>query len=257
MASKKKAAQIEGPSAYPVIASDDMAKSLAAIRENLGEGSLGAFDLDRVRVPAGGGRTFEIDGLEGVEAKPVIPGIIIAWRQTRCYWRGPKGTTTTPPDCTSSDGMIGVGDPGGKCRDCPFSEFGTAVKEDGAPGAGQACKDGRQLFVLQEASWLPTLIVAPPTSIKAVKTFMTRLASKAVPFYAVYVKIGIEVDTSAGGDKFSKLTISSNGLLEPEALARVREYQQCVQPMIAGVPVTPSDGGEPGDGTRPDDDDAE
>ena len=66
--------------------------------------------------------------LEGEESAKTVEGIIVGWRPARIYWKKGlnEGGGKLPPDCTSIDGFIGIGDPGGACATCPFSKFGSS-----------------------------------------------------------------------------------------------------------------------------------
>ena len=52
----------------------------------LGSEGLSPKDLERVRLPAGGGISWEVQTLEGEKTVQEIQGIIIAQRQVRVYW---------------------------------------------------------------------------------------------------------------------------------------------------------------------------
>src|SRR3990167_1766865 len=104
--------------------------SMAGVMANIGAGGLTEFDLDRVKVPAAGGLTWQIPGLHEAESKSV-DGVIVAWRDPHSFWR--EGVSTTgggaPPDCYSHDGIVGIGKPGGECVTCPNNAWGSANRD--------------------------------------------------------------------------------------------------------------------------------
>lgn len=198
------------------------------IRDNLGGDGLSPHELDKVKVPSGGGSTWEVPGLDGIEAMKEIEGIIIERATRRAYWPT-KEADGESPDCRSEDGLIGIGDPGGSCAECPFNEFGSDV--DG--GAGKACKETRQLFLLQPDSLIPIVLTVPPASLANVKAYFLRLLRAQLSPLDVVTKIGLEVATRKGTTtKFSKVTLSAGQRLDPDAKARMRAYAALLTPAM-------------------------
>ena len=230
--------------AYPALQIEgrDFKEALATIKENLGDHKLGALDLERVSIPAGGGKTWELPTLDG-ETKTATDwsGIIIAWRDVRVYWSQQFSGGGSPPDCSSDDAATGKGNPGGPCGTCPFAEFGTATRQDGTAGRGQACKQIIQVFVLVPGSWLPTVLSVPPTSIKLVRRYLTRLAAKALPYYGVVTSFGLDSDKSADGFKYSAVVPAVAKVLTGEERARARAFAQQFAPLVHTIELTDAD----------------
>lgn len=228
-------------STYAVLKSDpeELRSVLAA---NVGDGGLGAFELDRVRVPAGGGKAWEVPGLDGSDTIKEIEGVIVAWRDARAYWQADLDASGggTPPDCSSSDGVRGVGDPGGVCMACPMAQFGSATKA-GKQARGQACKQTRMLFMVRPGDSLPIVVVAPPSSLKAVKQYFLRLASQAIPFYGVVTALGLEPDKSKDGITYSKVAPKLVSRLEPAERERMNGYAQAIAVLVNKVTVESAD----------------
>jgi len=229
---------------FPVLAMEaaDFKEKFEIVRENLGGRQISPLDLDRVKVPAGGGKVWELPTLDGeVKAATEWDGVIIAWRDIRVFWADKYEGGGVPPDCVSDDGVTGKGAPGGACRDCPLAVFGTAVKEDGSQGRGQACQAKAQLFVLVAGSWLPTVLTAPPTSITPIRRYLTRLASRALPFYGVMTRFGLEPDKSADGFAFSKVLPTAVAPLADDQRKRARAYSKQFAPLVATIALTQDD----------------
>ena len=129
------------------------------LRENLGNTKLDRQNLPQVKVPAGGGRAWDL----GDDEPPVqeLVGVVIWYADTRLYWsKGIEDTGgETPPDCASADGIVGIGDPGGECESCPLNEWGS-----GKAGRGKACNERRQLAILRPGELLPTMLSLPSAS---------------------------------------------------------------------------------------------
>lgn len=199
------------------------------VRENVGAQGIDQFDLTRVKVPSGGGTTWEIPTLDGIEETKVIEGVIVAWTEVRAYWATPleESDGNSPPDCSSSDCVTGHGDPGGSCDVCPFAQYGSAAKGD-----GQACKQARILFMIREGDMLPIVVSCPPTSLKPMKQFMLRMASSSVPYYGATVKLALEKDRNASGITYAKITPSLGERLDRETTNKFRGIGAMFRPAV-------------------------
>jgi len=220
-----------------VIFKTEIAEIREAMDANVGDGGLTAGDFERIKIPAGGGTSWTLQGLDGEETVKELAGIIIARRDTRAYWSVPMDESdgNMPPDCYSLDARIGNGKPGGKCRDCPLAEFGSDPK-----GEGQACKLIRQLFLIREDNLLPEIVNLPPSSVKPARLYFMRLASKAVPCYSVITKIGLEKTKNAQGIAYAKATLTSGGRLTPEQTQRAKDYAAMIEPFLKAAPAAPT-----------------
>lgn len=192
------------------------------IATNLGGQGLTAFDLDRIKVPAGGSLSWSIPSLSGEEDAKEIIGVVIHHRPVRGYWKEKFAGAKNPPDCHSDDGISGFGSPGGACRKCPLAQYGTAINEKGMPAKGQACKQMKFLFVVREGDILPILVVLPPTSLKPVERYLMRLTSQAAPFYGVVTRLTLERTKSSTGIDFSRVVPAMVGKLDQDQLAKMK-----------------------------------
>lgn len=219
---------------YPILAANASVGQL--MRDNLGGTNFTAFDLERITIPTGGGTAFKVTTLTGEDSFPTLSGIIVHYQDCRAFWKS-AFSGETPPDCASEDARIGVGDPGGKCADCPYAEFGSAMRE-GKAGKGQACKQVRRLFLLQPKTYLPAMLSLPPTSIKNCKQYFTRVTNAGLPYWGVVSEIGLEKTKSGDGIAYSKATFrcaTVNGqlaTLNAEEAAKVREYAKALKEVL-------------------------
>lgn len=219
------------------------------ISENLGSAGITATDLDRVKIPAGGGVAFEVPSLEGSEMVKFIEGVVVHHQDQNAFWPDPLTGSGIPPACVSRDGRMGIGDPGGVCARCPFNEYGS----DARGRKGKACKNVKVLFVLQTGALLPTALFLPPTSIKTARQYLLRLTSAGIPFYGVKSKFALVKTKNADGIEYSMIDISTVTINEgaataagrlslPEAaIADVRKYREAIIPMLAGVSFDAAD----------------
>jgi hypothetical protein len=228
-------------SQFPALRSDP-AKLLDVIRENLGGEKITDRDLDRVKMPAGGGQMWEVPSLDGVEGAKTIAGVIVAHRVVRAYWPNPE-VTGAPPQCTSPNAEDGYGDPGdrlgneGACLTCAFAQFGSDPREG---SNAQACKQMRQIFLLTVDGLLPKAITLAPTSLKAAREYLLRLSSFGVGYWERQTIIGLEVRES-NGNKFSVATFKVGEPLDPAEADAVRAYGEALKPVLDAARVTSRD----------------
>lgn len=224
---------------FPVLNPVTAAEFAAVLRENLQGEDIGAFDLERIKVPTGGSPFWEVPNADTgeVEAVKTFDGVIVAWKGTKTYWATAFGAGAgAPPDCHSDDGVTGIGTPGGACPTCPFNQFGSkpATAENPDP-KGKACRDQRLLFVLREGAMMPTLVSLPPSAIGAVKKYFLSLASRGVAYSAVVTRFSLIPDKSSGGIGYSLAQLSMVERLEPANAESVKQYAAAIAPSLAKV----------------------
>lgn len=196
------------------------------IVDNLGGEAISSFDLDKITVPAGGSTTWEVSTLDGIKEAKDIEGIIIASKSVRVFWKDAYTGASNPPDCSSNDGMTGIGEPGGDCLKCPNSSFGSSVN-----GRSQGCKLRRSIFLLMPDSILPTVISVPPSSLKEAKKYLLRLAGQRKPVYSVITRLSLEKDKNADGIVYSKVVFHALG--DCPDIGKMKAYSDAIKPFIA------------------------
>jgi len=207
---------------------------LDAVKENIGNDRITDRDLDRVTMPLGGGLAWTVPTLEGEDSAKTLDGIIVHWTSPKAYWAtGMEVGGNTPPDCSSSDGETGYGDPGGDCYDCALNQWGSATG-----GAGKACKEKRMLFLLRPDDLLPIVVQAPSTSIQPVRRYLLRLASQGMPYWSVVTRLSLERAQSGTGIGYSRIQPQSGGAVSEEQRQQLEEYVAAVRPII-GYMVSP------------------
>jgi hypothetical protein len=218
-------------SPYAVLRQDpnDLRELLA---DALGGETLAFKDLDRIKVPSGGGTTWEIPTLNGEVATKEIRGVIIHRATRRSYWPTPledRGDDDDGrPDCASVDGRVGIGNPGGDCASCPMNEWNSDIKG----GPGKACKETRQLFVLTENDLLPLAITIPPGSLAGAKDYFMRLLRAQLSPTDVVTVISLSKQQNAAKINFARVEFTAAERLSPEARNRVKEYATAMRPAM-------------------------
>jgi hypothetical protein len=210
---------------------DDIKELLEANME--GE-DLTTSDLDRVIFPSGGSTMFTVPNIDvegGEEEVKEIKGIIIFQKMGRSYW-AEAGVSNDPPDCFSTDMVKGTGDPGGSCTQCPHAQFGSAVKQNGDPGKGQACSTKRAMYVLTDEALLPIVINAPSASIKATKKYLLALSTKRFKkMHEVVTKFTL-IKKESDGTKYAEMAMTMDSALPPEQIAVIEKYIEGIKPML-------------------------
>lgn len=208
------------------------------LRDNVGPGGISQFDLDRIKVPSSGATTWMIPSLDGEEPNKEIVGVIVAWRDVRAYWEASFSDAGggAPPDCASDDAIKGYGMPGGPCAECPLAKFGSDERQ-----IGQACKAMRLLFILRSNDILPITLAAPPTSLRGLRQYFLRLASKEIHYNAVVTKLSLEKAKSKAGPEYAKIVPTIAGELTPEEAERIRQYTEMLTPQLERVQATSDD----------------
>lgn len=206
------------------------------VKENLSD--LGRIQFERVKMPSGGGLSFEVSDENG---NPVtvaeITGIILDRYPVNAFWPDRFAGASNPPQCVAMDGREGVGNPGGLCARCPNNQWGS--DED---GRGKACKNLHRIYVLPPGDIMPLLIALPPTSLANFNAYMLRLTSKAKkPYWAVMTKIRLEKATSAQGITYSKAVFSKVGDVPAEKLLDLKAYVESLKPLMRSVEVQAAD----------------
>lgn len=212
---------VAGVSNYSMVKSAvDFADTL---EENLGDTEIGLFDLRVLKVPSGGGINWEIQDSEaegGLRSERFVEGVIVNIVDVRNYWKtgmDEEGASNTPPDCFSYDLVNGFGEPGGKCANCEFAKFGSGKN------GSQACKHNRLVFIMMEDSILPTIIKAPPTSIKPIKKYMMDLIQKGVKRYGVVTKFSLKKVTAQGKPAYAEIEMKAGDKISPDHIGDVQK----------------------------------
>lgn len=205
---------------YPALL-EDSTDILQMITDNLEGETISPFDLDTVKVPGSAGLTWE---LPGDQSGKTFDAIVISHKLGRQYWSQPYGDGEGgPPDCHSTDTIIGVGTPGGECSACEYAEFGSALK-----GAGQACGMRRTCFLLMPGAAMPTVISVPPSSLKGSKKYFFNLGNQGHRYFHVVTRFSLEKTKASGGIDYSKIVFEMVGPIPEEMRPAVEAYRQLI-----------------------------
>ena len=199
-----------------------MVESCDFTAEELAEDMDGlSMSFTRIKIPSGGGKIFEIptDDPDNPDSATTLEGIILHHHAHCAYWPESNDDEDNKPLCSSLDGKVGIGEPGGVCATCQLNTFGTASK-----GAGKACKNMRVIYLLRSGEYLPVQINLPPTSIKPFKEFYTKaFALRRRAPYGSIVRIGLKQENN-GKEDYSVATFRRVADFSGEKLQQVKAY---------------------------------
>lgn len=219
------------------------------IEANFGNRGISLFNLERVRIPAGGSITWNIldpTGEESVEQE--IIAMIPYKTDQRCFWERPFEDSGggSPPSCHSTDLILGFGNNGEsdgrhECRTCPRNQWKQGV---GDTVAGKECREMRVMFLLRkgrEEHIFPSILVITPGSLKNLDGYLTSLTSQGLPFYACLHRLTLEKTQSKGGVKYAAVKAKIVRELDDAELKMVQEYGKAMAVPFGGLTITQED----------------
>ena len=145
-----------------------------------------------------------------------IGGVILNWDVSRAYYAKTYSPgNDDPPDCSSRDGIEGVGTPGGACATCKLNEWGSSKISDGA----KACSERRLVYILEPHALMPMIVQVPPGSLKAFTTYALQMINVGGAKYGHVTNFTI--DRASG---YSQIKFARGETLNPTQTAAVKEY---------------------------------
>jgi hypothetical protein len=220
---------------FPILDPNSADEIRQIIEANIGPRGLKPQQFERIKVPSGGAQMWMVQTLDGEEAIKEMSGIVLAWTDSRIFYKIPfaerKGKGG-PPDCTSKDGFYGIGDPGGECGHCPMAQWGSDPKG----GRGQACKQVRRLLFMRGDHILPEMITVPPTSLKSAEQYFQRLVDYR-NYWNLITNLRLERTSNADGIDYARITFTAGERFGEAAKASLAPYQAQIAALLRNVEV--------------------
>lgn len=215
-----------------VVLNSDVGDLMDTMKSNLGPmNQLSPFDLQRISIPNGGAVSWTIPTLKGPKTVEEIPCVVCGWHPCRGYWPG-AFSGSEPPQCASSDGITGEGDPGGLCAECEFNQWGSATDDEGNPTNGKACKEMRRVFILMPDTMIPYVLTLPPTSITPLTQYLVGLSGANLKYWEVETCIGLEQDKNNNGVQYSTCTFELSRELSEVEKDKANAYAEQIQALV-------------------------
>lgn len=210
--------------------------NLAEVQAGLAEEMQGLeIEFDRVKIPSGGGVAFEVpgDNPDSPDVAKELVGVIVDHHPVNARWESKFDGQSNPPVCSSMDGMVGVGIPGGNCKTCPYNQYGSDDE-----GSGKGCKNMHRVYILRDGDVFPMLVTLPPTSIKPFSGFLAkRVLTKGHRSYGVVTKITLKKEKSKTGIEYAEAQFAVTGKLEPEHVEQMRVYSESIKSATRKVEI--------------------
>jgi hypothetical protein len=168
--------------------------------------------LEKIKIPTGGGTSFEFPNFENAdETIPVkeFSAVTLYHHPISIYYCQDYDGTVVSPDCISFDETIGFGNPGGACKNCDFNIFGSGKN------GGKACKAKVQLYILCENTLFPMSILLPTSSIKSFQNYIRRLLYQGKKLSSLITKFSLKRVLNKKGTPYAQTCFSAVRELEP------------------------------------------
>ncbi len=196
--------------------------------EDIADDSAGIRPAFRhVKIPTGGGLQFEIPGddPQNPDYTRTLEGVILYNHPSCAYWApGKSESDGNTPLCISNDSITGYGTPGGPCALCDFNKYNTGIDSNGNITKGKACKNMRQVYILQSGEFMPLHLTLSPTSLKPFNDFMNiSFINRRRPTWASVVQIGLK-RIEANPKDYSMATFRKLYDLPAEQLGQMKAF---------------------------------
>ena len=171
-------------------------------------------------------------------------GVILDTNRINAWWEKSFDDTGggTPPDCFSMNAI--EADQNSNmvqkelCRDCPNNKFGSALKRDGSEGRGKACKNMKRVHIMIDGEMLPHRMTLPPSSLKAIDDYISRLTSKGLPYQLVHTTFKLKEKPNQDGVKFSEIKPERGILItDPKQAANLKKLLHDLKPVMRGQEI--------------------
>jgi len=212
-----------------------------------------SIEIDRVKIPSGGGLAFELPDSTGPVMITEIVGIIVDHYPVNAFWATKYSGQKNPPDCASTDGKTGIERDSGEtrsCKTCPRNQWGSSEK-----GVGKACKNMHRIYLLPTGNILPILITLPPTSIKSFGDFLgKRVVAKGLRSYEVLTRISLRREKSRSGIEYSQAVFSTVCVLPQGLQQQAAVFAASIKDITRMQPIGVEDYEVRAEGTAEDED---
>lgn len=203
----------------------------------------GDYDIGRISttvMPSGINPHFQIRLADGTrEFTKSITGVVIHVQPTRVFWGRPyEENNGEPPQCSSDNGMVGIGNPGGDCFQCPHLR-------------NFACTETHYLYVIPEGEYHPITLRVTPGSLNNWQRYIATLRQSMMdwnrslddirdPITAVITHFELEEKSPKPRVEHMCIKPSVEALLNPEDQAMFQEIRRTLSPLLGKTAYTPN-----------------
>ena len=212
-----------------VVGSYAVLEGMDVLQEAMAEECEGLeFGFDRIKIPSGGSTAFEVpsdDDVEDTTLVKEVSGVILHQHAAFAYYEEKYTGGNNPPDCGSFDGVIGIGNPGGNCKECPLNVYGSGE------GQGKACRNKRHIYILRQGELFPLVLSLPTGSLQEFTKYVKRNLTKGRKLSHVVTKVSLKKATNNNGIVYSQAVFAFERVLEEaekvsiaQMVTQVKEY---------------------------------
>ena len=175
---------------------------------------------------------FEVPSEDGESTEMVqdITGVIVYNHPAYAYYAAAFNGGHAAPDCSSIDGVTGIGTPGGDCRNCPFNKFGSGE------GQSKLCKNRRMLYILREGELFPVALSLQTGSLKTFTNYVKRQLTRGRRLSQIVTKITLKKATNSTGIAFAQAVFTFERMLSPEELTAIAGVTESAKAYAANLP---------------------
>ena len=225
-------------------------RQMAIIEANVAGEPMSEMDLTRVKTPAGGGTTWEIDNQGNIETSPEIVGILVAIGKRGLLWPFDE-IGEEPPVIVTNDLITGyrVSDKLGNIDETALARYRIGDRrydwaaltegpefgpKSGKGGVGKRVKESRTLAILRDGDVWPVLISIGPGSLG---TFMPFLKKLPCFHYEAVIGLKLQKEKSKSGVTYSMIVPRLAGQLTEEQGEFVRKmYTEPMKKTFGALP---------------------
>jgi len=224
MPAKKNEVAVSG---YMALADADIG---GLIREELDGLNL---SFGKVKIPSGGGLTYEVPGENGeTDTVKEFSAVILLQHPLNAYYATAYTGGNQPPDCAAIDGKHGVKRETGEvtqCASCPYNQF------DSGKNGGKACQNRRRIYILREGELFPMLLSLPTGSLQEFTKYLMGLLTKGRKSNSVVTRFSLQKATNKGGIAYSQAKFGVDRPLTPQEYAQIERLTEQVRDLSMSV----------------------
>ena len=199
-----------------------------------------SLSFDRIKVPSGGGLSFEVpgDNPDSPDSVKEFKAVILYHHPVHSFYKEKYTGGNNPPDCGSRDGHTGIETETGEvkaCKDCPNAVFGSG--ENG----GKACRQKRRIYILRENESLPIIVSLPTGSLADYSKYVMRLLSRGKKSNAVVTKFTLKKAQNTTGINYSQVVCAVDRELNPAEQASINAISEQVKKFAGKVDIAESE----------------
>jgi hypothetical protein len=221
---------------YPML-TESAADVLEAMKSNFEGEDVKKRDVFKEIPNSKGDDYWTIQTPDGKQTYEELTGVILYIGNERALFEGEYGTGSNIPRCTSEDGIMAKGEPGGSCRECDLKDFGPNSELP-------ECTQKKPIYALipEINPVLPVVIYVSSTSFPSLKKFRSFTAQYGIQFWDLEIKFSLTTAKTKNNKDASILNfevVNNIKKTNPEAYQKILAFRKTFLPFMAPASVAP------------------